>query len=198
MSQSTGVGTASDAGELQQNRRLQVERVADELASKNIKIRSKFDDLPFFRSTAVRSVWQDRECLHQVLFELTPDRAEHVWRDALLFITFLVYIEVPLDFYSKLADRLFSDNNGSNLAYQDSDLPYPETRLLQLGLNPARASKWDSQYLFTPATIIFNSQVEEVQKLESKAVRLPFLDCERSETHHGGYGEVRVILPDRS
>jgi hypothetical protein len=149
-------------------------------------------DRHFFLASDIRALWGHRDRLRDVLPDLSPSHLEAIWTRSLLFITFLAYIEVPTSSYVRLAGLLFRDSpDGNTPCYQDVDMPYSRNQLAALGLSRAKFSRWEEQYLFTPATIVINS-TRWVQKIPDGRTRLPFVERDPEE-EHGGYGDVKVL-----
>ncbi|KAJ3946940.1 uncharacterized protein N0V96_003316 [Colletotrichum fioriniae] len=148
---------------------------------------------PFFLASRVRNLWEHQGNLRDVLFDLKPQQLSSVWKHSLLFVTFLVYIEVPPLLYAHISSLLFKDGDDTTPRYRDTEMPYSEAHLEVLSLSRGKTARWEEQYLFSPATIVLNPQAAPaIQVIPNTLTRIPFMECDPGQ-EHGGYGDVKFF-----
>ncbi|KAJ0334291.1 hypothetical protein COL5a_000339 [Colletotrichum fioriniae] len=149
---------------------------------------------PFFLASRVRNLWEHQGNLRDVLFDLKPQQLSSVWKHSLLFVTFLVYIEVPPLLYAHISSLLFKDGDDTTPRYRDTEMPYSEAHLEVLSLSRGKTARWEEQYLFSPATIVLNPQAAPaIQVIPNTLTRIPFMECDPGQ-EHGGYGDVKMKI----
>ncbi len=135
----------------------------------------------------LRTIWH-RSRLYRDIIDgnLTDVQIEHIRRDMLPFVSFLVWIGVE-DWFDQFVSIVFKD--GQTPVMRPS-LPMEKKALLAMGLPEPELTRWHEQYSFIPATLRFHDS-EEVQTIEDKLLRLPFMERDANALH-GGYGKVEV------
>lgn len=152
----------------------------------------------FLRLDDIEDLWTrpEDDGLERILPGLNQRQLKKVKDKMLRFITFLVWIEVDVSWYSSFKDILFNTDplTEETVKYDDKEMhdrTWTKVELqTRLRLPPQKAGRWHEQYIFMAEEIIFDSRTDSVQTIRANA-RLPFIRRE-SRSGHGGYGDVEV------
>lgn len=153
----------------------------------------------FICTSDLTAIWVHHRYEFDILFHNRPLNERQA--DALLrtnenqllqFLSFLIWIRLPVEWFSTFRDNVFkrqdSDVLVEQLAKPDA-MPLSVDFLISIGVVPVLAAKEHSaQFRFIPATIIMKHS-EFVQEIRDAHVRLPFVK-EDKRVVHGGYGVV--------
>ncbi|KAL7627288.1 hypothetical protein AAE478_001477 [Parahypoxylon ruwenzoriense] len=159
------------------------------LSTRLYDIRHRHDEpeYMFFCYSDLRKIWQYDDIL-QIFHELQDDQCRTLRNELLRFVSFLVYIDVAPEWYSRFGRLVFPDSRLSNPVFSDKNMPLSEDELVRLGLPRKNVQRWHEQYCFIPLRIEFNPN-EAIQNIKDTRIRLPFMRLS-GETLHGGYGDV--------
>lgn len=141
------------------------------------------EEKSFFCRSDLEGIWSSEPRLVDIVFgHLSEGQRETLLTDLLLFISFLVKIEVRPRFILSCKDVFFRQPESTTLRFKDDDGPRSEADLLQMGLTPRQARSWKEQYRFRPAKITFAIERWEPQRIDP-GIPLPF---ELTEAVHSG------------
>lgn len=150
------------------------------------------EDKSFFCRSDLESIWTSEPRPLDIVFgHLTERQRETLLTDLLLFISFLVKIEVRPRFFISCREVLFQDPESAIPKFTDDDGPKSQAELLEMGLSPRQANSWKEQYRFRPAKITFATEKWAPQRIDPR-IPLPFELTD--EVHsgvriHGGFGD---------
>lgn len=138
----------------------------------------------------LQTIWHDKQLYRDIIDRcLSNTQIDHIRRDMLPFVSFLVWICVE-DWFDKFVSIVFGHGE---TPVQILRLPMTEDHLrATLELPPSQLTRWHEQFAFIPATVRFHDQHEGVQRIEDNLIRLPFDKKGTSHPLHGGYGKVEV------
>lgn len=141
----------------------------------------------FFCRSDLESIWgSEPKPIDAVFGHLSQAQRKALLKHLLLFISFLVQVEVRTSFILTCQDVFFENAESATPRFKDDDLPRSREELLQMGLTPLQAKSWKDQYLFMPAKITFAPERWEPQQIDPR-VPLPFEL--KDHVHHGGFGD---------
>lgn len=150
------------------------------------------EEKSFFCRSDLESIWSSEPKLVDIVFEhLSEGQRETLLADLLLFISFLVKIEVRPRFILSCNDVFLQQPESTTLRFKDDDGPRSEADLLQMGLTPRQARSWKEQYRFRPAKVTFATERWEPQQVDPR-IPLPFELTEAVHSGvmiHGGFGD---------
>lgn len=134
----------------------------------------------FWCSSDLEEIW-DAASLEAIFYPLSKNQQDTVKSKLLLFISFLIQVDVDPHWFGGSRDRLFHsqyESSESTLKFTDDHKPRSEDELLRLGLNPLQAARWNEQYWFRPAHITLESEasdrgVQEVDGLHPLPFQVP-------------------------
>lgn len=119
----------------------------------------------FFCRSDLRRLWiqessvsDEYRPLDAVLYQLSKEHREIVLENLILFISFLVFVGVSPAWFSTCGSKFFGQywHPSTQLDFKDDDGAVSEEQLRKLGLTPTQAAHWQEQYMFRPASIIFD------------------------------------------
>jgi hypothetical protein len=144
----------------------------------------------FIRLSDLHTIWHDNQLYRDIIDRrLSNTQIDHIRRDMLPFVSFLVWICVE-DWFDKFVSIVFGSGETPVTICR---LPMTEHHLrVTFELPPSQLTRWHEQFAFIPATVRFHDQDEGVQRIEDKLVRLPFDKKGTNHAVHGGYGKVEV------
>lgn len=150
------------------------------------------EEKSFFCRSDLENIWNSESRLVDVVFgHLSEGQREVLLTDLLLFISFLVKIEVRPGFVVSCKDVFFQPPESITLKFKDDDGPRTHADLVQMGLTPRQANSWKEQYRFRPAKITFATERWEPQRIDPR-IPLPFElteDVSSGVMIHGGFGD---------
>lgn len=150
------------------------------------------EERSFFCRSDLDSIWSSEPRPVDVVFGLLSEaQRESLLTDLLLFISFLVKIEVRPRFILSCKDVFFQKPESTTLKFKDDDGPRSQEDLLDMGLTPRQAHSWKEQYRFRPAKITFATERWEPQRIDPR-IPLPFElteDVHSGIMIHGGFGD---------
>lgn len=150
------------------------------------------EDKSFFCRSDLESIWSSKSRPIDIVFgHLSKDQRETLLADLLLFISFLVKIEVRPRFILSCKDVFFHGPDYTSLKFKDDDGPRSKADLLEMRLTPRQANSWKEQYRFRPAKITFATERWEPQRIDPQ-IPLPFElteDVHSGVMMHGGFGD---------
>lgn len=142
----------------------------------------------FFCRSDLESMWRSEpKPIDAVFGHFSQAQRKALLKHLLLFISFLVKIEVRTSFILTCRDVFFENSESATPKFKDDDLPRSREELLQMGLTPLQARSWKDQYLFMPAKITFAPERWEPQQIDPR-VPLPF-ELSDHAMIHGGFGD---------
>lgn len=164
----------------------------------------------FFCRSDLKSLWTRRlrpggpRPLDAIFHALSEAQREAVFNHLLLFISFLVYVDISPEWCAGCEARLFkpkwSPERSTDLEFDDAGGALSEDELRRLGLSATQAVKWERQFMFRPAKITLNDDdLDEWIQVIDRREPLPFelsQDREANLGHSIGYdsehGNVEV------
>lgn len=150
------------------------------------------EERSFFCRSDLESIWStEPRPVDAVFGHLSEGQRETLLTDLLLFISFLVEIEVRPRFILSCEDVFFQQPESTALKFKDDDGPRSQADLLQMGLTLRQAHSWKEQYRFRPAKITFATERWEPQRIDPR-IPLPFElteDVHSGVMIHGGFGD---------
>lgn len=149
------------------------------------------EEKSFFCHSDLERIWSSEPRPIDIVFgHLSESQRETLLADLLLFISFLVKIEVRPRFILSCKD-VFFEPESTTLKFKDDDGPKSQADLQELGLTPRQANSWKEQYRFRPAKITFAAERWEPQRIDPR-IPLPFeltQDVQSGVMIHGGFGD---------
>lgn len=150
------------------------------------------EEKSFFCRSDLERIWSSGSGLVDIVFgHLSEGQRQTLLTDLLLFISFLVKIEVRPRFILSCEDVFFQKPESAIPKFKDNDGPRSQADLLQMGLTPRQANSWKEQYRFRPAKITFATERWEPQRIDPR-IPLPFEltdDVHSGVMIHGGFGD---------
>lgn len=149
------------------------------------------EEKSFFCRSDLERIWTSKPRPLDIVFEhLSERQRETLLTDLLLFVSFLVKIEVRPRFILSCRDAFFQDPASGTPKFKDDDGPKSKAELLEMGLSPRQANSWREQYRFRPAKITFATEKWAPQRIDPR-IPLPFEltdDVHSGVMIHGGFG----------
>lgn len=167
----------------------------------------------FFCRSDLKSLWTKRprpgapRPLDAVFYALSEGQREIVFNQLLLFVSFLVYVDISPDWCAGCEARLFkpkwAPERSDDLEFDDAQGPLSEEQLGRLGVSATQAVRWESQFMFRPAKITLNdSDLDEWIQVVDRREPLPFELHQDEEAslgysigYNGEHGAVQVGPP---
>lgn len=164
------------------------------------------EEKSFFCRSDLEDLWSSEPRLIDIIFgHLSEGQRRTLLSDLLLFISFLVKIDVRPRFILSCRSVFFENPESTTPKFKDDDGPRSQADLKDMGLTRLQASSWKEQYRFRPAKITFATERWEPQRIDPR-IPLPFEladDVNSGLMVHGGfqvgdedyesqYGTVRV------
>ena len=150
------------------------------------------EEKSFFCHSDLENIWSSEPRPIDIVFgHLSETQRETLFKDLLLFISFLVKVEVRPRFILSCRDVFFQEPKSTALKFKDDDGPRSQAELQELGLTPRQANSWKEQYRFRPAKITFAAERWEPQRIDPR-IPLPFElteDVQSGVMIHGGFGD---------
>lgn len=150
------------------------------------------EEKSFFCRSDLERIWSPESRLVDIVFgHLSQGQRQTLLTDLILFISFLVKVEVRARFILSCRDVFFQKPDSTIPKFRDDDGPRSKADLLQIGLTPGQAKSWKEQYLFRPAKITFATERWEPQQIDPR-VPLPFElndDVHSDVMIYGGFGD---------
>lgn len=150
------------------------------------------EERSFFCRSDLESIWSTEPRPVDIVFgHLSKGQRETLLADLLLFISFLVKIEVRPRFILSCKDVFFENPESVIPKFRDDDEPRSQAELLEMGLTRGQANSWKEQYSFRPAKITFATERWEPQRIDPR-FPLPFEltdDVHSGVMIHGGFGD---------
>lgn len=150
------------------------------------------EEKSFFCRSDLESIWtSDPRPVDIVFGHLSDGQRQTLLTDLLLFISFLVKIEVRPRFILSCGDVFFKDPESVVPKFKDDDEPRSQAELFEMGLTRGQANSWKEQYRFRPAKITFATERWEPQRIDPR-IPLPFIlnnDVHSGAMIHGGFGD---------
>ncbi|KAG8158386.1 hypothetical protein KVR01_011508 [Diaporthe batatas] len=150
------------------------------------------EDKSFFCRSDLESIWTSEPRPLDIVFgHLSERQRETLFTDLLLFVSFLVKVEVRPRFFLACRDVLFQDPESAVPKFKDDDGPRSQAELVDMGLSPRQANSWKEQYRFRPAKITFATEKWAPQRIDPR-IPLPFEltdDVHSGVMIHGGFGD---------
>ncbi|KAK2599546.1 hypothetical protein N8I77_011291 [Diaporthe amygdali] len=150
------------------------------------------EEKSFFCRSDLEKLWNSESRLIDVVFgHLSNGQRRTLLRDLLLFISFLVSIDVRPSFILACKSVLFKDPESTASKFKDDDGPRSQADLQGMGLTLRQARFWKEQYRFRPAKITFATERWEPQRIDP-LFPLPFEtvdDVQPGVIIHGGFGD---------
>jgi hypothetical protein len=146
------------------------------------------EEKSFFCRSDLKRIWCSESRLLDIIFgHLSEGQRQTLVSDLLLFISFLVKVEVRPRFILSCGNVLFQNPESTIPKFKDDDGPRSRAELLAMGLTPIQASSWKEQYRFRPAKITLANDHWEPQRIDPR-IPLPFRLTDRGMIH-GGFGD---------
>lgn len=174
--------------------------------------RSVSTEKAFFCRSDLNKLWIEKlpasgyRPLDAVLYQLSKDQRNIVLENLVLFISFLVFVDVSPRWFSTCGSKLFGQqwHQTTQLQFRDDDGPVSEEQLREIGLTPTQAAHWQEQYMFRPASIRFDpdewrQEVDPWQPLpfelvhrDDAASSMARVEDSDSARYYSEYGTVQV------
>lgn len=191
--------------------------LAEVLSHGMVKImrRSVATEKAFFCRSDLNRLWSEKlpfsECrpLDAVLYQLSKEQRDIILEKLILFISFLIFIDVSPGWFSTCGSKFFGQHwhRSTKLEFKDEDGSMSEEQLRQIGLTPTQAAHWQEQYMFRPARIRFDpdewrQEVDPWRPLPFELIRrddtassMVHVEDSDSTGYYSEYGTVQVSGP---